>query len=211
MTRRMLTALASTLSLTLAIAAQESKPYTNPNAPPPGALVPVVPAPPVLAPQGYPNIQHRVIPPPPTINFPAGRITPSQTREHYAVQARIELNDGMTLTGEIHSDSPLPCVALFGPAAIPFNQIKGIEWQRRTDQPDETENKATLVLLNGDSLTVSVTIPAIQVKTTWGHATVDLSQVRSILMTIEKVKWVDAPDGRRLLVPDTETPPTNPN
>src|SRR5688572_6924476 len=177
MTRRMLTALASSLSLTLALAAQETKPYTNPNAPPPGTLVPVVPAPPVLAPPpGYPHIQNRLIPPP-TINFPPGRIAPSQSREHYAVQAKIELNDGMTLTGEIHSDSPLQCVALFGPAAIPFNQIKGIEWQPRTDQPEETENKATLVLLNGDSLTVSVAIPAIQVKTTWGHATVDLSQV----------------------------------
>ena len=209
MTRRLLAALASSMSLTLALAAQESKPYTNPNAPPPGTLVPVVPAPPVLAPPGYPNTQQRMNPP--TINFPSGRMPQTQSREHYAVKARIELNDGMTLTGEIHSDSPLQCVALFGPAAIPFNQIKGIEWQRRTDQPDEPDNKATLVLLNGDSLTVSVTIPAIQLKTTWGHATVELSQVQSLLITIEKVKWVDAPDGRRLLVPDAETPSTNPN
>jgi hypothetical protein len=129
---------------------------------------------------------------------------PTPSREQHGVPARIELNDGTTLTGEIRSDSPLQCAALYGPAAIPFNLIKGIEWQRRTDRPDEPENKATLVLLNGDSLTVSVTVPAIQVKTSWGHATVELSHVRSLLMTIEKVKWVDAPDGGRLLLPDRD-------
>jgi hypothetical protein len=123
------------------------------------------------------------------------------TPEHYAVTSKVELNDGTTLTGEIHSDSPLPCIALFGPVAIRLDQIKGIEWRTVSDEQGGQERKATLILLNGDALTVSVTIPAIQLKTSWGEAKVELSHVRSILMTIEKVKWADTPDGRRTLVP----------
>jgi hypothetical protein len=122
------------------------------------------------------------------------------------VPAKIDFNDGTTLSGEIHSDGPLQCMALFGQTAIPFTQIKGIEWRSGAEQPDDQERKASLVLVNKDVLTVAVTTPAIQLKTTWGHASVELSQVRSIVMTTEKVKWADTPDGRRVLVPADGTP-----
>src|SRR5262245_9545518 len=93
-----------------------------------------------VAPTTKPNdrrVEHvQIVPPPPTLNvaptiaFP--RTAPSLSREHYEVTAKIELNDGTTLAGDIHSDGPLQCMTLFGQVGIPFNQIKGIEWQRKT-------------------------------------------------------------------------------
>src|SRR5688572_8293879 len=37
----------------------------------------------------------------------------------------------------------------------------GIEWQRTTDEQDEQGDKATMALLNGDTLTVTVNVSAI--------------------------------------------------
>jgi hypothetical protein len=200
---RMLTSLALCLSITPIARAQEAK------------LIPTIIPPQAVAPPGNPN---RVFPAPQVVQFPPGvfqriaptavippapsGIEPTRSGEHYSVPAKIEMNDGATLTGEIQSSGPLHCVALFGEAAIPFNQIKGIEWRTETDQPEGQQRQATLILLNGDSLTVTVATPVIQVKTTWGHAAVELPNVRSIVMTIEKVKWSDTPNGRRALVPE---------
>jgi len=206
---RTLLALALCLSLATPIFAQSNqlpKPAGPTVAPPatvpyipvaPAPYTPVVPAPPQLQPGYFPQRVTAIIPP-----QPPGSFAPAQS----SVPAKIELNDGTTLTGAIHSDSPLQCIAIFGQTVIPFNQIKGIEWRSVTDPDDEQARKATLVLINGDALTVSVAIPSIQVKTSWGHATVELSQVQSILMTIEKVKWTDTPDGRRALVPAGDGP-----
>lgn len=170
--------------------AQEAKPspYTIPTHTPPTNIT--IPAAPISPPRAVPMVQ-----------FPNAFPALAPSREHYNVPAKVELNDGTTLAGDLHSSSPLQCQALFGLVAIPFNQIKGVEWQRKTDEQDEPGDSATLILLNGDKLTVTVNVPAIQLKTTWGHATVELPQVRSIVMTIEKVKWADTPTGRAL-VPD---------
>jgi hypothetical protein len=210
-------AFAFCLSLATPIFGQEKGPSiqfpkaSGPTVAPPGTVpyIPVVPAPPPQAKppadiRPLPAIQYPTIVPFASIPPQPGNVELSP--HAYTVPARIELSDGTTLAGEIHSDSPLQCTALFGPTAIPFNQMKGIEWRTGDDQ----ERKATLILINGDTLTVSVTILEIQLKTTWGHATVELSQVRSIVMTIEKVKWSDTPDGRRVLVPAGDAPEGTP-
>jgi hypothetical protein len=205
--RRTLLAVALCLSLVVLIVAQEkqSKP-AGPTVAPPTTVphIPVMPgAPPATA--AWPHFPHGVTP---ALNPPIlpGSVVPTQGREHYTVPAKVEFDDGTMLSGEIHSDGPLQCMALFGATAIPFYQIKGIEWRSGTEQPEDQERKATLVLINNDALTVVATTPKLQLKTTWGHAAVELAHVRSIVMTSEKVKWVDTPDGRRELVPDADAP-----
>jgi hypothetical protein len=171
--------------------------------------MPVVPPPPGFAPSFVP--QPPIIPPAAALGTAPPNIIPAErprivSGEQYIVPAKIEFNDGTTLTGELHSGSPLECIALYGQAAIPFNQIKGMEWRIQTNDQGEEERKATVVLINRDTLTVSTTTPTIHVKTTWGQAAVELSQVRSMIMTIEKVKWDDTPLGRAL-VPDDDAKP----
>jgi hypothetical protein len=166
----------------------------------PPSGMPVVPPPPGFAPAFPPNVIQPATPfaIAPSLGPQRPRATMS---EHYVVPAKIQFNDGTTLTGELHSDSPLQCVALFGQTAIPFNQIKGLEWRTQTNDQGETEAKVAMILVNGDALTVTNVNSSIHLKTTWGEATVELLKVRSVVITNEKVKWADTPAGRAL-VPD---------
>jgi hypothetical protein len=189
--------------LTLEAMAQENQSTIIPANPP--QFPRLVPPPPTLAPPKTivpipsGNVPHALtlIPSPPV----AGGFT-QQTAEHQSVPAKVELSDGTKLAGDLYSEGPLRGIALFGKIAIPLNQIRGIDWQAKSDQ-DEQERKAKVVLVNDDSLTVTLTIPAIHLKTSWGYAQVELAKVRSMVVTAEKYKWEDTPLGRQL-VPDEE-------
>jgi hypothetical protein len=62
------------------------------------------------------------------------------------------------------------------------------------------------VLEHNDTLTVTVSCPGITVKTSWGQANIELPHVRSLLLTTDKVRWSETPDGRCLLAPDSDAP-----
>ncbi len=181
---------------------------------PPGTpilpAVPVVPAPPTI---GHPTIPNAVQPyfPRPdfttTIPAPPGRVAHLPTREAYTGPAKVSLDDGTTLTGEIHADGPLDCVASFGPITVPFNKIRGIMWRESSEGQGPQSLPAILVLEHNDTLTVTLSCPAIRLKTSWGEANVELHHVRSLLLTTDKVRWAETPDGRRILVPDSDAPP----
>jgi hypothetical protein len=96
-------------------------------------------------------------------------------------------------------------VAEFGEIAVPLNMIRGISWR---DSGDASQRQATLFFRNSDTLTVSIGVPHLEMKTKWGVAIVELAQIRAILLTADKIKWSDTPDGRRTLVPD-EPPESN--
>jgi hypothetical protein len=182
-------------------------PIPTNTAPVPG--VPTVPAPPTLAPSipnaVNPGIQFpRVIPPQP------GRVAHLPTREAYTGPAKFSLDDGTTLTGEIHADSPLECAASFGVIAVPFNKIRGISWRDPSDGQRPQDVPATLVLDNNDTLTVNVRTHGITLKTAWGQANIELHHVRSLLLTTDKVRWAETPDGRRVLAPESDAPPAPP-
>jgi len=208
--------LAMGLVLTIAAAAQDNKPSPNPTALQPAIAVPTLPPPPTLAPRFVPipsgNVPQRVL----TL-IPSPPVAPSFSRpepigERHSVPAKVELTDGTQLTGDFYSDGPLQGAALFGPISISLNQIRGIDWQVQTDQTQSDQNephqaqpdrKAKVVLTNDDSLTMTLTMPAIQLKTSWGYAVVELNKVRSLVLTAEKHKWEDTPLGRQL-VPDRD-------
>ena len=205
---RMLAAMALCFLVAAPICGQETRsvaPQTTPlpsgsyTIAPGGALVPVVPAPPPPTTMLIPgSIQPRVgvnSPPFTTIPAPPSARIEEFRHEVYSVPARLELTDGTTLSGVMQCDSPLPCLAVFGPISVPYNKIRGISWR------DGEERTATLFFDNTDSLTVSITIPNLQIKTAWGAATVELSHVRGVILTADNVKWSDTTDGRRLLLP----------
>jgi nitrogen fixation-related uncharacterized protein len=202
MTRnRLFTVLALCLSLTLAIVAQESRPNSFNAIPPPfGATIPAPPT----NPPGQRGVRPATMYP-----NPQSSSTPPRGEEHYSVLGKVQLSDGTTLSGEIHSDGPLQGMALFGSIAIPLNQIRGIDWQTRSDQKDDSERKAKVILINDDSLTVTLTVPTIQLKTDWGHAAVELAKVQSIILGSEKYKWEDTPLGRQLVPEDNAKPATD--
>jgi len=196
------------LLLTCVAAAQDSKPgpYTGP---PPGTVlpaVPIVPGPPTLVPS-IPNIVQPDFPPrlAPMIPPSPGRGGQPLTREAYTGPVKIALDDGTTLSGEIQAVGPLDCVASFGPIAVPFNKLRGILWRESSDSHTPQDRQATLVLDNSDTLTVTVSCPGVPVKTTWGQANVELPHVRSMLLTTDKVRWAETPDGRRILAPESDS------
>ena len=211
--RQLIAGSALALTFGFAISAQ-GQPYTNPVTQPPVVQFPrTVPPPPtapghrglIPSPDGTKRVV-TLIPSPPVFAPPGAE----HAVESQLIPAKLELNDGTLLTGEITSDNPLTGSALFGPIAIPMGQIRGLDWQAKSEE-DEPERKATVVLTNGDSLTVSVTIPTIQLKTTWGHAVVLSSKVRTMVLTADKYKWEDTPLGRQLVPVDDEKPATEGN
>jgi hypothetical protein len=213
-------ALVSWLLLTLAAIAQENQPSGVPVNPPPTPATRqvVVPPPPTVRPGVRTTIA-------PTLTVPPGIITPipttippgivttipsppsagtfayvEQSSKRQSAQARVVLTDGTKFAGELFTEGPLQVVALFGGIAIPLNQIRGIDWQTISNQ-EEQKRTAKVVFVNDDSLTVTIPVPAIQLKTDWGHATVDLAKIQSIVFGSENYTWEDTPLGRQL-VPD---------
>ncbi len=176
-------------------------------------VVPVVPAPPTLVHPSIPNAVQPQFPPRSlgtTIPAPPGRIVQMPPREAYTGPIKVTLDDGTTLTGEIHAEGPLDCVASFGPIAVPFDKIRGILCREVSDGQGPQGLQAILALEHNDALTVTLSSPAIKMKTSWGDANIELHHVRSLLLTADKVHWAETPDGRRLLMPDSDAAPPLP-
>jgi hypothetical protein len=139
-----------------------------------------------------------------------GRLAQMPTREAYTGPAKVSLDDGTTLTGEIQAHGPLDCVASFGSIAIPFNKIRGILWREPSDGQRSHDVPATLVMDNNDTLTVTVGCPGITVKTSWGQANIELHHVRSLVLTADKIRWAETSDGRHVLAPESDAAPAPP-
>jgi hypothetical protein len=119
-----------------------------------------------------------------------------------SLPSKVELTSGLTLTGQVPGE-PLLCQATFGAVAIPLATIRGV----RLHDPDTTAASekpagptATVILANGDSLTVALRAAQVQVKTEWGMAIVDVPHVRSLVLTADEVQWQQS-GGRWILVP----------
>lgn len=177
---------------------------TTPITPAPVQGMPIVPAPPTRGQLSIPNAVQ------PGIQFPrtpTGRVVQLPTRETYSGPAKVSLDDGTTLTGEIQAHGPLDCVASFGPIAVPFDKIRGILWREPSEGQGPQGQQATLVLDHNDTLTVNIQSHGLTLKTTWGQANIELPHVRSLLLTTDKVRWAETPDGRRILAPDSDAKP----
>jgi hypothetical protein len=137
-------------------------------------------------------------PPPSTavIEFPAQPFVgtfvpapPSRATEPVSVPATIELTSGQMLAGELRVIGPLQCETIIGMTGIPVNAIRGIRQHDQSGETEEGKAIATIVLANNDSLTVTLKFDHVQIKTDWGMSAVNVSHIRSILLTIENVEW----------------------
>jgi hypothetical protein len=213
--RRVVAALGAAAVLTLVawvcVVAQtpRSRGSTVPPAPPPGTRYSIPAA----------DIRPSTTPYSPSINFP---VVPAVGTQPYSqtftpqpagtpiasLPVKLELTSGLALAGQVAAE-PLACQAAFGDIMIPLDTIRGL---RLHDVPSAAEPEkqrpaaqATVVLNNHDSLTVTLRAAQIQVKTEWGMAFVDVSHLRSLVLTTDEVKWQET-GGRWNLVP-VEKPP----
>jgi hypothetical protein len=121
------------------------------------------------------------------------------------VPIKLQLASGLVLEGVIEGTSPFPCQTSFGEVSIPPSAIRGIRLHEIQTNPSDPLPAATIILHNNDSLTVSLRATQIQIKTTWGMATVDLQHAQSLLLTSEAVEWQQVGD-RWTLSPIEENP-----
>ena len=209
--RRVLAALticaALVLAVTLSLLAQTRTPaakdprpvpppgtrYLTPSASTPAGETPYAPSNPYTV---QPAFGSQVISPLPVPGAPIASLA-----------AKVELTSGLVLTGQVPGES-LHCQATFGAVAIPLATIRGL----RLHDPDAsaTDEKpagpsATVILTNGDSLTVALRAAQVQVKTEWGMAIVDVPHVRSLVLTTAEVQWQQS-DGRWILAPTARPP-----
>jgi hypothetical protein len=216
--------LAPCLLVVFTISAQEVQPNISPPPPSADTVAPGTPSP--------ATIQFPRTPPPPTIApgnpvlipspsaaqrvltlIPSPPGAPTLTRpqpapETHVGPAKVKISDRTMLTGELYSDGSLPGVALFGSIAIPLTQIRGIDFQDKSNQEDQ-DRKAKVILTNDDSLTMTINLHTFRLKTAWGHAAIEVAKVQSVVLNVENYKWDDTPLGRALVpddVPNVETP-----
>ena len=92
------------------------------------------------------------------------------------------------------SEGPITCGTALGAVEVPLGIIRGISW------PNAEPGHATLILTNDDSLTATINVQVIPIKTEWGLANVKLSHIRSIILSADKLKWTECANGRLALV-----------
>jgi hypothetical protein len=163
----------------------------------------------------------------PSITYPAGNpyqpVQPASASGPYAfsgdatfpmpgsaappsvVPIKLQLASGLMLEGVIDGASPFPCQTSFGEVSIPPSAIRGIRLHAAQTNSSNPLPAATIILHNNDCVTVSLRATQIQIKTTWGMATVDLPHAQSLLLTSEAVEWQQVGD-RWTLSPIEEKP-----
>jgi|GEM_PF-5683596 hypothetical protein len=177
-----------------------------------GAVDVKVPPPParIIPGTGGPTLQFPTQPATPTPGSPYQSFAPPSlpATEPSLLAVKVELRKGLVLEGQIAVTAPLACVAAFGEVGIPLSTIRGIRFhepQAPAGAPQQVP-QATVILTNNDSLTVSLRAAQFQVKTEWGEANIIVSQLKSILLTSDDVRWQEA-NGRWTLVAVEKPPP----
>jgi hypothetical protein len=139
-----------------------------------------------------------------------GFALPDSAAPPRVVPIKLQLGSGLVLEGVIDGASPFPCQTAFGEASIPPSAIRGIRLHGVQTSPSDPLPAATIILHNNDSLTVSLRATQIQIKTTWGMATVDLPHAQSLLLTSDAVQWQQVGDRWTLAPIEDPAPAADP-
>jgi hypothetical protein len=86
----------------------------------------------------------------------------------------IRLSDTKSIAGKMDGFDNFKMTCAFGEITIPMEQVAGIKFHTTAD------DKAVVVLSNGDTVTGTPTIPAIQLQTDWGQADVEPKAIQSL-------------------------------
>ena len=109
-----------------------------------------------------------------------------------APQISLRLKDNLTFVGAAAELDKLTISTVFGEIEVPLTTIAGIRFA------SEANERTTIAMLNGDSITGAVDLSAVKVNTQWGQASVHVHALESMTM-VPDMSWVSesAPGGIR--------------
>lgn len=89
----------------------------------------------------------------------------------------IRLSENKRMAGTVEGFDSFQLKTAFGDVTIPMKEIAGIKFHTTAD------DKAVVILSNGDSLTGIPTVPAIKLTTDWGRADISPEFIQSLTAT----------------------------
>ncbi|XZE18320.1 hypothetical protein SH449x_003608 [Pirellulaceae bacterium SH449] len=98
------------------------------------------------------------------------------------VTVSVDLINGQRITGALTDLGAIPVRASWGPAEIPIPEVAGVKFATNDDPT------TTIIMTNGDSITVATDLKSVSVDTEWGQAKINGSAILSMLF-IPDLKW----------------------
>lgn len=89
----------------------------------------------------------------------------------------IRLSDTKRMAGKVEGLNEFKLKTSFGEVTVPMSEIAGIKFHTSSD------DKAVVILNNGDSLTGIPTVPAVELTTDWGKADIEPEFIQSLTST----------------------------
>lgn len=144
------------------------------------------------------------------ISGPATPVAPNSAPMKSAktgpITVSVDLINGQRITGSLTDLGAIPVRASWGPAEIPIPEVAGVKFAT-SDDPT-----TTIIMNNGDSITVATDLKSVSVDTEWGQAKINGSAMLSMLF-IPDLKWTASMglNGKRWSLVDAKasTPPSS--
>jgi len=131
--------------------------------------------------------------------------TPMKSAKTGPITVSVDLINGQRITGSLTDLGAIPVRASWGPAEIPIPEVAGVKFAT-SDDPT-----TTIIMNNGDSITVATDLKSVSVDTEWGQAKINGSAMLSMLF-IPDLKWTASMglNGKRWSLVDAKasTPPS---
>jgi len=86
----------------------------------------------------------------------------------------LRIGNAKRMAGKLNEFDQVSLKTAFGDVTIPMSEVAGIKFHTTAD------DKAVVVLNNGDTVTGIPSLPAIQLATDWGRADIDSEFVQSL-------------------------------
>ncbi len=139
------------------------------------------------------------------VSVPTAPTALPKTAKSGPVTVTVDLINGQRIIGSLTDLGAIPVRASWGPAEIPIPEVAGVKFAT-SDDPT-----TTIIMNNGDSITVATDLKNVTVDTEWGQAKINGSAILSMLF-IPDLKWTASMglNGKRWSLVDAKatTPPT---
>lgn len=89
----------------------------------------------------------------------------------------VRIGSSKRMAGKLSDFETIKLTCTFGEITVPMSEVAGIKFHTTSD------DKAVVVLNNGDTVTGIPTIPALQLMTDWGRADIDPEFIQSVTAT----------------------------
>ena len=146
----------------------------------------------------------------PKTGVPAAPVAPNAALSKPAktgpITVTVDLINGQRITGSLTDLGAIPVRASWGPAEIPIPEVAGVKFAT-SDDPT-----TTIIMNNGDSITVATDLKSVSIDTEWGQAKINGTAMISMLF-IPDLKWTASMglNGKRWSLVDAKAaaPSTN--